>query len=111
MVKLEPVSMRWQTLFAFLPILQLYAAYKIEKFRLIFLIVITFGVIRKTIDYMYGTWVPFSFEKTTLESMFFQELSMTHWMLDTTIVVTGVIITVWLIRLWSKQWNEETTHL
>ena len=45
MVRKESVSVNWQTLFIIIPIIDLWATYRIEKFRLYLLVLIVIAVI------------------------------------------------------------------
>ena len=49
MVEKRPVNVNWQTLFILIPIVDLWAAYRIEKFRIYFLIFWVCSVIVQTI--------------------------------------------------------------
>jgi len=103
--KKEPVSIKRQTVYALVPFLDLYAAYKVRKFILYFTIIvpITIGV-----SYALEMVFPISdIDRLTLEA--FSALSYNS---IATCVVT-IPIAVYLIRNWSKKWNEKlkTTQL
>ena len=101
MRKKEPVSIKRQTVYALVPFLDLYAAYKVRKFILYFTIIvpITIGV-----SYALEMVFPISdIDRLTLEA--FSALSYNS---ITTCAIT-IPIAVYLIRKWSKKWNEQLT--
>ena len=105
MRKKEPVSIKRQTVYALVPFLDLYAAYKVRKFILYFTIIvpITIGV-----SYALEMVFPISdIGRLTLET--FSALSYNS---IATCAIT-IPIAVYLIRNWSKKWNEKlkTTQL
>ena len=84
MVKQESVSIRRQTVYALIPILYLYAAYKIQKFRWYFVITFTIGIALAL-----GTkaLLPFPFDLIVE-------------------IPVELAVSVYLIRRWSKEWNK-----
>lgn len=99
MRKKEPVSIKRQTVYALVPFLDLYAAYKVRKFILYFTIIvpITIGV-----SYALETVFPISdIGRLTLET--FSALSYNS---IATCAIT-IPIAVYLIRNWSKKWNKK----
>lgn len=84
-MKKEPVSITRQTIYAIIPILDLYAAYKIEKFRLYFIIMIGIGL---AVSFGIETSLPYPYKYIAGEAI-------------------GIPIAVYLIRRWSKKWNEK----
>ena len=85
MVKKQAVSITRQTIYAIIPILDLYAAYKIEK-------LIKFVVIILGLDIVVGLGfvilLPFPYS----------------WIAPEFILVP---LAVYLIRKWSRKWNEQ----
>ena len=99
MRKKEPVSIKRQTIYALVPFLDLYAAYKVRKFILYFTIIVpvTIGV-----SYALEGVFPISdIDRLTLEA--FSALSYNS---IATCAIT-IPIAVYLIRKWSKKWNEQ----
>jgi hypothetical protein len=98
MVEKRPVNVILQMVFAVIPILNFYASYKIQKLRLWFLI---FGV----------GWVIFELVQTRF---FFGEEYYTSFgsfegrLPESVILFTiiFVILQVFVMRIWSKNWNE-----
>ena len=85
MVKDEPVSLIRQTIYALIPILDLYAAYKIEKFRWYFVIVLAVAI---PVSIATEALIPFPFN-LAIE------------------IPVELAVSVYLIRRWSKEWNKK----
>ncbi len=83
MVQQEPVSIKRQTVYALIPILDLYAAYKIEKFRWYFVIVLAVGI---SVSTAFRLLIPFPYG-LAIE------------------IPVELAVSVYLIRRWSKEWN------
>ena len=90
MVEKKPVSVNWQTLFILIPIIDLWAAYRVEKLGLYILLIIALFVVGFIVGFVEG----FLYLVT---SDFFS------WM----IFLVGVGISIYLIRKWSEEWNEK----
>ena len=84
MVKQEPVSIRRQTVYALLPFLDLYAAYKIQKFRWYFVIIFTIGI---ALSVVLNHLLPFPYNLAVE-------------------IPIELVVSVYLIRRWSKEWNK-----
>ena len=80
-----PVSTNHYTIFAIIPFLDLYAAYQIKKFRLYFLISWIGGRGLSTLIQML---LPFPYGLTGA-------------------IVAEIIISVYLLRRWAKEWNNQ----
>ena len=93
--KQEPVSVNWQTLFAVLPVLWIWAFYRIEKLRLGLLLVI--GV-------SYG--IPFLFMFSVMALSQGGNPAGSEWGIIL-LIVLEIVIPIRFIRKWSKQWNEK----
>ena len=83
MVKKELMNIKLQMILAIIPYVQLYSAYRIEKFRQFFLLWIVVGVSTGILFYFTG-------EKIT---------GISH--------LVGMPFYVILIRKWSREWNEQ----
>ncbi|MEX0656692.1 MAG: hypothetical protein WD154_04005 [Nitrosopumilaceae archaeon] len=97
MRKKEPVSIKRQTIYALVPFLDLYAAYKIEK--LILYLIIMVGI--ALASFIFEIVFPIQhIDRITLETFASSYI----------IIVTQVLtipLAVYLIRKWSKKWNEK----
>ena len=100
MVKKEPVSVNWQTLFAIIPIINLWACYRIEKLRLYLLVIIAILVVEFLVVALI---FPENFDA-------FYGLTESEQPIDNSIYIleigVEVAISIVLIRKWSKEWNE-----
>ena len=90
MVEKEPVSVNWQTLFILIPIIDLWAAYRVEKLGLYILLIIALIVVGFIVGFV--------------EGFLFFGLSNTGSMV---VVLIGLIVSIYLIRKWSEEWNEK----
>ena len=91
-VKQEPVNIKLQIIFAFIPFLNLYAFYKIQKLRLALLI-----------------FLPLGFLSRLLEATIVRVNDTSGMLFVLSILFAGLSIgvLVWLMHKWSKQWNEK----
>ena len=90
MVEKEPVSVNWQTLFILIPIIDLWAAYRVEKLGLYILLIIALAVVGFIVGFVEGF-------------LFFGMSDFFSWI----VVLVGVVISILLIRSWSTEWNEK----
>ena len=90
MVEKKPVSVNWQTLFILIPIIDLWAAYRVEKLGLYILLIIALAVVGFIVGFVEGF-------------LFFGMSDFFSWI----VVLVGVIISIILIRSWSTEWNEQ----
>lgn len=79
----KSVNLTRQTIYAVIPILDLYAAYKIEKLTLYFVIILSIGI---GVGSIFELLLPYPY----------------HYIMS---VVVLIPIAVFLIRKWSKKWN------
>ena len=90
MVEKKPVSVNWQTLFILLPIIDLWAAYRVEKLGRYILFIIAVAVVGFIVGFVEGL-------------LFFGMSDFFSWI----VVLIGVVISIILIRTWSTEWNEK----
>ena len=90
MVEQKPVSVNWQTLFILIPIIDLWAAYRIEKLGLYILFIIAMIVIGFIVGFVEGI-------------LFFGMSDFFSWM----VFLGGVVASIYLIRKWSEEWNKK----
>ena len=90
MVEKKPVSVNWQTLFILIPIIDLWAAYRVEKLGLYILLIIALAVVGFIVGFVEGF-------------LFFGMSDFFSWI----VVLVGVIISIILIRSWSTEWNKK----
>ena len=109
MVKDEPVSLLRQTIYCLIPILDIYAAYRVTRLRKYLLIMILVGIPISIAD---SLLFPFDVLDENLEDleasdMFFYRYDTNN--LIVTIVTWGglILLAIFLVRRWSKQWNQK----
>ena len=81
-VKKEPVNINIQTVLALIPVVDLWAVYRVKKFR--FWMILCVGFI--ALSAFISTVIPFPYDLIT-------------------IVIIEMPITAYLMRVWSKEWN------
>ncbi len=97
MVRKEPVSVNWQTLFVIIPIVDLWATYRIEKLRLYLLVMIAIAVTGFVIEIaIFGIDAYFSEQEDFTSNSWFQSA----------ILLVEIGIAIILVRKWSSEWNE-----
>jgi len=87
--KNESVSIKRQTIYAIIPILDLYAAYKIEKLIKYLVIILGLGIV---MELGFKILLPFPYS----------------WIASEGVLVS---IAIYLIRKWSRKWNEQFPQL
>jgi len=114
-----PVSLTRQTIYCFIPIMNWYAAYNIRKFRRYLLIAI---IVELSLGAMYASLIP-EYDKSGIkkgaipEDISDLEIDWTEIILRTDhpsglpilllIIISEYSVTVFLIRRWSNQWNNQ----
>ena len=102
MVEKKPVSVNWQMIFVLIPLLDLYASYRIQKLRLWLLIfLVGNGIVSILMDKaIFG--MPYS-NLTDKAHYFDPDLFYIHILY----VIVTIGIAVFLIRKWSISWNKK----
>ena len=95
MVEQKPVTIKWQIIFTFIPFLNLYAFYKIQKLRLFLCFFMPISITSRFVD------AAFSTQMLTLTTLYLSIIL--------TILFSGLAIglSIWFVLKWSKQWNEK----
>ena len=112
MVKNEPVSLTRQTIYCLIPILDIYAAYRVKRLRRYLLIMLPIGgVLGYTDSQVFPEYV---WEETEdmLSSFFYLDYvryADDPFRLFTLIIYQFgvVLLAIYLVRRWSKQWNKK----
>ena len=102
MVRQEPVSVNWQTLLIIIPIIDLWATYRIEKLRLYLLVMIAIAVTGFVIE----TSI-FGFDSYFMDQPAFTASS---W-LEIVFLLIEIGIAIILVRKWSREWNKKVGKL
>ena len=90
MVEKKPVSVNWQTLFILIPIIDLWAAYRVEKLGWYILVIIAMFVFGFIVGFVEGL-------------LFLGTSDFASWI----VVLVGLVVSIYLIRKWSEEWNEK----
>ena len=115
MVKKEPISVNWQSLFVIIPFVDLWAAYRIEKLRWFFIMIWIPSLVETFFvrPMIYLGYFEKYFENSTCESNWSSNLlfnicdPIEMQVHDIVLMVLFVGAAVFLIRKWSKEWNEK----
>ena len=102
MVRKEPVSVNWQTLFVIIPIIDLWATYRIEKLRLYLLVMIAIAVT----GFVIQTSI-FGYDSYFMD----QSASTASSGLEGVFLLIEIGIAIILVRKWSREWNEKVGKL
>ena len=110
-----PVSLTWQTVFCFIPIMDIVASYRVKKLRWYLLIFIGYGSISTLIQ---STINPMD-ETSVYNEKIYSEINGYDWSyavlgnnpelaIASMIIHNAIayVIAVYLIRRWSKKWNQ-----
>ncbi len=103
MVKQKPVNVNLQTVFVFIPILDLWAFYSVQKLRLALLIFLV-GFSAAAIVMVFATLGPDGLMVEDPDEIFSNSAYIGS-SIGLTIVQYG--LAVYLIRRWSKEWNKK----
>ena len=99
MIKEEPVSIKRQTIYAIIPILDLYAAYKVKRLRKYVLIIILVGI---------GIGIAHYAAFPTINIGGTPEI-FSDALIGATIaeIIGQILLQVYLVRRFSKEWNKK----
>jgi len=108
MVKEAPVSLTRQTIYCLIPILDIYAAYRVRRLRKYLLIMLVFVVTPVSIT----AGILFSADEDPIEGMynvmiFYYGVDENQFVFSILVQIGTVLFVIYLIRRWSKQWNSE----
>jgi len=114
-VKKEPVDLTIQTILVILPWVNLYAFYRVQKLRMYILISII--IFFTGISIFVGITVGMMMSAGSVEEgMSIYENNMEFWEflkappLYLIFYIAGSLLEIYLIRRWSKKWNERFVH-
>jgi len=103
MVKQNPVSVNWQTVFVFIPFVDLWAAYRIQKLRMYLLIfLVGFGIAAMLL--LFASFGTVNFFMEDPEVLYSNSLYIGG---NIGMTLIQFALQVYLIRKWSKQWNKK----
>ncbi|HET6517468.1 MAG TPA: hypothetical protein VFG25_04525 [Nitrosopumilaceae archaeon] len=107
MVKLKPVSIKRQTIFALIPSIDIWAFYRIQKLRKFILIVLSLGFAFAPISLS----VSASIDMSTVTSPLDLYTNPIFLLYVISSIGTLHVTLVYFIRKWSKEWNEKVQRL
>jgi len=109
MVEKKPVSLTLQTIFCLIPVLDMYAAYRVKKLRKYLLIMILLVAVPMTIidSVLFPVNNPDMMEGFYEFLIFFYGVDDNHFLFSIITWVGSVLIAIYLVRHWSKQWNNQ----
>ncbi len=105
MVKDEPVSLMRQTIYCFVPILDIYAAYRVKVLRKYMIIMILVGIPVSIADSVIFPDTNKTFEGFLQFLTFYYGIDTNHFVASIIIWMGTVLLAIYLVRRWSKQWN------
>lgn len=108
MVKEEPVSLLRQTIYCFIPIMDIYAAYRVKRLRW-YLIIMLLGV---GVPTSIIASVMFPPDESLIEGfanvmMFYYGTNDGRFEFSVISHVATILVAIFLIRHWSHKWNEK----
>ena len=101
MAKKKPVNLTIQTIYIFIPILSLIALYRVEKLRWGILIAILFSLVGWSIDFSFGV------DDDAFVNFFISGANTLYGILYLILIATQVAVFIYLIRKWSREWNNK----
>ena len=103
------VSLTIQTIFCMIPYLDIYAAYRVKRLRKYLLIMILLVIIPVTIldKVLFPMDRIASFEKFLEFLTFYYGVDENHFVFSIATWAGTVLVAIYLVRRWSKQWNKQ----
>ncbi len=107
MVKNEPVSLTRQTIYCIIPILDMYAAYRIKRLRKYLAIMLLVAIpISITASVLFSHDA--DFEEGFYQFMtYYYGVDTNHFIFSIAVQIGTILLAIYLIRRWSKQWNKQ----
>ncbi len=112
MVKDEPVSLMRQTIYCLIPLLDIYAAFRVKRLRRYLLIMLPIGFVLGMVDSTlfpeYG-WEDIGDATSSFLFLDYVKYADDPIRLPTMIAyqVGIILLAIFLVRRWSKQWNQK----
>jgi len=98
-VQQKPVTIKWQIIFTFIPFLNLYAFYKIQKLRLFLCFSVPVYIACRFLGAGGGVG------EALIEASLF--LGWLYVILTWMFICLAIGLPIWFVLKWSKQWNEK----
>ena len=108
MVKNEPVSLTRQTIYCVIPVLDMYAAYRVKKLRkYLVLMMLVVAVPVSIADYILFPHEIDAWEGFVNVMTYYYDVSTSQFVFSIGIQIVTVLFAIFLIRRWSNQWNSQ----
>jgi len=107
MVKDEPVSLMRQTIYCIIPILDIYAAYRVKRLRKYSLIILLVAIPVSIADSALFPDKDKTFDGFLQFLTFYYGTDTNHFVVSIVIWIGTVLFAIYLVRRWSKQWNQK----
>ena len=103
------VSLTRQTIYCMIPYLDMYAAYRVKRLRKYLLIMISLVIIPVTIadKVLFPIAKTASFEEFLQFLTFYYGVDTNHFVFSMATWAEAVLVAIFLVRRWSKQWNKQ----
>jgi len=103
------VSLTRQTIYCMIPYLDMYAAYRVKRLRKYLLIMILLVAIPVTIadKVLFPIAKTASFEEFLQFLTFYYGVDTNHFVFSMATWAGAVLVAIFLVRRWSKQWNKQ----
>jgi len=105
MVKDEPVSLTRQTIYCIIPILDIYAAYRVKVLRKYMIIIILVAIPVSIADSVIFPDTDKTFDGFLQFLTFYYGIDTNHFVASIINWMGTVLLAIYLVRRWSKQWN------
>ena len=112
MVKEEPVSLTRQTLYCLVPILDMYAAFRVKRLRRYLLIILSVGAVLGYVDTtVFPEYVWEDFDDFVSSFLFLDYVKYADDPIRLPLLIVyqvgAYLLAIYLVRRFSKQWNSK----
>ena len=109
MVKNEPVSLMRQTIYCLIPLLDIYAAFRVKRLRkyLIIMLLVALPVsIADSVLFPIDV-IDENLEDLEISDIFFYGYDANRFVVTIVVWIGFILLAIYLVRRWSKQWNQK----
>jgi len=106
MVENKPVSLTRQTIYCLIPVLDMYAAYKVKRLRKYLVIMMLVVAVPVSIaDYILFPHEIDAWEGFVNVMTYYYDVDTNQFVFSIAVQIVTILFAIFLIRRWSKQWN------
>jgi len=106
MVENKPVSLTRQTIYCLIPVLDMYAAYKVKRLRKYLVIMMLVVAVPVSIaDYILFPHEIDAWEGFVNVMTYYYDVDTNQFVFSIAVQIVTISFAIFLIRRWSKQWN------